>query len=341
MEQTLGKRIVSHRKQLGMTQDKLAEKLGVTAQAVSKWENDQACPDIAMLPKLAEIFATTTDELLGIPPQPAVHQAQIVDEAEEAEENSDEENGWEFHYDAGRKGSITLAVFVLLVGGLLLASTLLDWGVGFGEILWPSALLVFGLSGLYPRFSFFQLGCTLFGGYFLLNNLHILHFSFGWELLLPIGLLLFGASLMADALRKSKKPRVRVTHHGKPWNHPEEKFSSTLNLGESSFQCSTKFGDDHRLISLPRLSGGSASLSFGDLTVDLSGCQEICEGCHIEAHCSFGEIIFLVPRKWRVEPASSAAFASVEVGGQPAADPEAVITMDCSVSFGSIEICYV
>ena len=36
MEQTLGKRIVQHRKQLGMTQDALAEKLGVTAQAVSK-----------------------------------------------------------------------------------------------------------------------------------------------------------------------------------------------------------------------------------------------------------------------------------------------------------------
>ena len=40
MEQTLGKRIVQHRKRLGMTQDALAEKLGVTAQAVSKWENE-------------------------------------------------------------------------------------------------------------------------------------------------------------------------------------------------------------------------------------------------------------------------------------------------------------
>jgi len=40
MEETLGKRIVSHRKRLGMTQDKLAEALGVTAQAVSKWENE-------------------------------------------------------------------------------------------------------------------------------------------------------------------------------------------------------------------------------------------------------------------------------------------------------------
>ena len=65
MEQTLGKRIIEHRKALGLTQDQLAEKLGVTAQAVSKWENDQSCPDITMLPKLAEIFGTTTDALLG------------------------------------------------------------------------------------------------------------------------------------------------------------------------------------------------------------------------------------------------------------------------------------
>ena len=44
MEETLGARITFHRKRLGMTQDKLAEQLGVTAQAVSKWENDQSCP---------------------------------------------------------------------------------------------------------------------------------------------------------------------------------------------------------------------------------------------------------------------------------------------------------
>ena len=66
MEETLGKRIVFHRKRLGLTQDALAELMGVTAQAVSKWENDQSCPDIGALPKLAEIFGISTDELLGV-----------------------------------------------------------------------------------------------------------------------------------------------------------------------------------------------------------------------------------------------------------------------------------
>ena len=56
MEQTLGKRIMENRKRLGWTQDRLAEQMGVSAQAVSKWENDQSCPDISLLPKLAELF---------------------------------------------------------------------------------------------------------------------------------------------------------------------------------------------------------------------------------------------------------------------------------------------
>ena len=52
MEHTIGKRIMENRKRFGLTQDALAEQLGVTAQAVSKWENDQSCPDITTLPTL-------------------------------------------------------------------------------------------------------------------------------------------------------------------------------------------------------------------------------------------------------------------------------------------------
>ena len=66
MEETLGKRIMRHRKALGLTQDQLAEQLGITAQAVSKWENDQSCPDIAMLPRIARVFGISVDELLGV-----------------------------------------------------------------------------------------------------------------------------------------------------------------------------------------------------------------------------------------------------------------------------------
>lgn len=61
---TLGKRIAALRKEKGMTQEELAEKLGVSPQAISKWENGQSCPDISLLPRLAVIFGVTTDLLL-------------------------------------------------------------------------------------------------------------------------------------------------------------------------------------------------------------------------------------------------------------------------------------
>lgn len=64
METTMGNRIGMLRRQKGMKQEELAEKLGVTPQAVSKWENDQTCPDIGLLPKLARILGVSVDELL-------------------------------------------------------------------------------------------------------------------------------------------------------------------------------------------------------------------------------------------------------------------------------------
>ena len=65
MNVTLGKRIADLRREKGLKQDELAEKLGVSPQAVSKWENDQTCPDISLLPSLAKILGVSVDELLS------------------------------------------------------------------------------------------------------------------------------------------------------------------------------------------------------------------------------------------------------------------------------------
>jgi len=62
---TLGKRIAMLRRQKGLKQEDLANTLGVSSQAVSKWENDQTCPDISLLPKLAELLGVSVDELLS------------------------------------------------------------------------------------------------------------------------------------------------------------------------------------------------------------------------------------------------------------------------------------
>ena len=65
-KQTLGMLISTLRKEKGMTQLELAEKMGVTDKAVSKWERDLSFPDINSIPKLAEIFEVTVDELMQV-----------------------------------------------------------------------------------------------------------------------------------------------------------------------------------------------------------------------------------------------------------------------------------
>ncbi len=62
--ETIGNRITKYRKVKGMTQEELAGKLGVSSQAVSKWETDSSCPDISLLPQLCSVLGITTDELL-------------------------------------------------------------------------------------------------------------------------------------------------------------------------------------------------------------------------------------------------------------------------------------
>jgi len=61
----LGTQIAALRKKQNMTQEALAQKLRVTNQAVSKWESGQCCPDVQLLPQIADIFAVSLDELFG------------------------------------------------------------------------------------------------------------------------------------------------------------------------------------------------------------------------------------------------------------------------------------
>ena len=65
MKETIGNRIQKFRKEKGLTQEELAAKLGLSSQAVSKWENDASCPDISMLPQLCALLGVTADELLS------------------------------------------------------------------------------------------------------------------------------------------------------------------------------------------------------------------------------------------------------------------------------------
>ncbi|KHF37982.1 DNA (cytosine-5-)-methyltransferase [Halalkalibacter okhensis] len=65
MKDKFAKNINRYRKEKGLTQEGLARQLGVTYQAVSKWENEQAMPDISLLPEISMILEVSVDKLLG------------------------------------------------------------------------------------------------------------------------------------------------------------------------------------------------------------------------------------------------------------------------------------
>ncbi len=65
MKGELAKNICRYRKEKGFTQEELARKLGVTFQAVSKWETSQTLPDITLLPGLSQLLDISIDKLLG------------------------------------------------------------------------------------------------------------------------------------------------------------------------------------------------------------------------------------------------------------------------------------
>ena len=337
MEQTLGKRIAEHRKRLGMTQDQLAERLGLTAQAISKWENDQSCPDITMLPKLAEIFGTSTDELLGRVETPPVHEAEVV-----TEEPGDQDK-WTFHWDNSKRSGITFAILALLAGGLTLVARIMQWDVSFWSILWPSAMLVCGVRGMVNRFSVTKLGLALFGGYFLVRNLGLLQLDLAGELVFPILVLLFGLDLLLDSLQKPNKPRFKLVHHlkSKDGLHVDAEPNVNFSIDGNHFECSSSFGNCRRVVTMPKLVSGEISCSFSELEVDLTACQEIVDGCHIGADCSFGELLLLVPKDCRVALEESIAFGDLKEEGYPDPAPQATINLEANASFGQITVRYI
>ncbi len=348
MESTLGKRIAAHRKRLGLTQEQLAEKLGITAQAVSKWENDQSCPDISVLPLLADIFGISTDELLGrnLTPVPVESSKygcdddNFDDDFDDEFDDDDDEDHTSFHkefnvnIERNSKGKLTLfgtAAWFLTVGVLYLLAKLLSWDCSFWDILWPSFLLIFGIFGMIGNVGLFNLSCTAVGAFFLVNNIAPLPIELDKGVLWAVIIIVCGLMLLLDALRK----RHRKVRYSK--TAPSHEYRVT----DGFLQCSNSFGEENQIVVTDRLTGGKISNSFGEYTVDFSEVEEVSEGCAIEASCSFGELELRVPKRFAVTHKSSTSFAGFDVDGRPDEVPEGVIHLKASVSFGEITITYI
>ena len=332
MEETLGKRIAGHRKALGLTQDALAEQLGITAQAISKWENGQSCPDISMLPKLAEIFNCTTDALLGIAPKelPPVYASAPEPPAEipDGKLRRMASPGAAFGFWLFLTGAVALIDAVRLPPYDLADVSLLHIALCCG-------LFVFGLFSLFHRFSPLRLGCALAGSAFIYNL--ITEPSIGdmdWYVPLLAGVALFGLDLFFDTIlgRKRSVPKG----HRLP-----SCMRNDFDCGADSFDCATSFGHDTHPVTLSLLSYGRAEVSFGKLTIDLTGCRAFSEGSQLTLHSSFGELVVLIPRFCRAEVNTQTAFASCDILGTPDPDASAQIYVNGDAFFGHIIIRYI
>ena len=67
MKLMIGENNRSYRKKNGLTQEEFAERLGVTYQSVSGWENGATYPDLELIPSISELLGITVDGLLGMP----------------------------------------------------------------------------------------------------------------------------------------------------------------------------------------------------------------------------------------------------------------------------------
>lgn len=336
VENTIGKRIAAHRKRLGMTQEQLAEKLGITAQAVSKWENNQSCPDITAIPLLADIFQISTDVLLGLEeytePRSSAEAAIIDSPVEDTDGPRCRAKG-ELSFRITSLPLLGSAVLLMLVGILYLLSRLFEWDCTFWDILWPSTLLVFGVFGLISKFSAIGLVTACFGAFFLIYNLVPLPFSLGKDIpWFAVCCIIFGLFLLFtvfDARHKKQHKAGRKEH------------TNTYEINGSQLRCSSSFGEQRQLVTTDLLSGGSIANSFGEYIVDLSGVEAVADNCLLNASCSFGELKILIPKRYAVAHQTSTMFAGFSVDGTPDEMPAGYIQIKAAVNFGEIRVEYI
>lgn len=147
MDLKTANRLQQLRKENGYSQDALAEKLGLSRQAISKWERGESSPDTDNLIALAELYHMTLDQLLGgepsplTPPQPSPRQA--ADVAQPAEQPKTKEKHHALHGKLGK--SLFKFPFPVVVA---IVYVVLGMTVG-----WHPTWLVFLLIPIYYHFA--------------------------------------------------------------------------------------------------------------------------------------------------------------------------------------------
>ena len=87
---TLGKSLFQARKKVGLSQENVAEKVGVSRQTISKWETDETIPDIYMAKKLSKVYKISLDELIEFD----VNQKEIEEVIKNTNEEKEAKINW-------------------------------------------------------------------------------------------------------------------------------------------------------------------------------------------------------------------------------------------------------
>ena len=353
MEQmTMGKRISALRKKVGLTQDTLARNLGVSPQAVSKWENDLSCPDIGLLPKLAKILGVSTDVLLGAEeetaPVPAEEHTEELPPEEPDRENDPEDpeekppviqvesadGNFDVHINPPGGAGLWTALWVILTGVLMLAGPALGVEpVGFWMSVLLSGVMVFSLGSMRKRINFFNFTVFACGVFITLSKLSLIGIELDWDLVLPGMIVLFGLFLLLDVFRK----RNRAIHI----SGPDKTVSSKILMTDGYLCYHNAFGEDHYRVATPVLTGGEINVSFGEHVLDFSGVEAVSEDCTLDVNSAFGEISLLIPKRYRADVTLSKSFADADIYGTPDPEPQGTIAIEASLSFGELTIRYI
>lgn len=329
-QQTMGKRIAQLRKEKGYTQEQLAELVGVSAQAVSKWENDVSCPDISILPQLSTVLGVTTDELLGAKPiEPKV----VVVDAGNTKKGKDRKF---FSWDAdigSKKDGIWFALLVIALGMAFLLQRLNVISIGIWGIVWPAVILGLGVAWTVKRFSFFSLAVAGLGLYFLLFNLGVTAFVLTWGVIWPSLLVLLGLTILYEALVPHKK-------HWTSCIHAEKKTVNEFNEDGGRVHMECSFAEENRRVISESFAGGDVDVSFGKTELDLTSVKRFLGGATLSVDVAFGNFDLVVPKSVRLNVKSDKSFGSIQTFGEPDMNTQDVLTVNADVSFGSMNIRY-
>lgn len=341
--QTLGKRIAMLRKEKGLTQEQLAEKVGVSAQAVSKWENDVSCPDITLLPLLADLLGVTVDELLGVKPiEPHVI---ILDKDEtpkdEAKKNRPFTWEWNKHKTSARWGTIAFCIGAILVCLLFILRSFPQLGlflnyddVSAWDYLWPILIFTVGLISVRDHVIFGSL-FMLWGVYeFLCSTIPAMGaYQIKWYVILLV--------IAVIMLVKTILGKKRIVFNVKK---DDENVDRTPQLDvtqdDNYLDADMSFGSGVITYDGDTLRGGSIDMNFGDYKVDLRNVRTFENDCLLKIDQNFGSLTIFLPQNVRLVKSSDTSFGSFATYGEPSPDATQSIIIRADVNFGTLQVKY-